>query len=79
MIDAAGIPVTFEFGSGVGAGDNMVAGITVALARGRSLPDAVRYGAAAGAAATLTPGTEPCRRHDVEGLYRQTPASGAHE
>ena len=77
VTDVAGVPVGSGFGSGVGAGDNMVAGITVALARGRPLPDAVRYGAAAGAAATLTPGTEPCRRHDVERLYRPAPDSGA--
>ncbi|WHU48120.1 1-phosphofructokinase family hexose kinase [Gordonia sp. L191] len=79
VTDVAGVPVASEFGSGVGAGDNMVAGITVALARGWPLPDAVRYGAAAGAAATLTPGTEPCRRHDVDRLYRKAPGSGALE
>ena len=43
--------------SGVGAGDAMVAGITVALSRGWSLTEAVRYGIAASAAKLLTPGT----------------------
>lgn len=57
--------------SRVGAGDSMVAGIGFALARGDSLQDAVRYGVAAGAAAVMTPGTELCRREDVERLYRR--------
>jgi len=57
--------------SSIGAGDSMLAGILVSLVRGRSLADAVRFGAAAGAAALLRPGTELCRREDVERLYRQ--------
>lgn len=56
-------------GSGVGAGDSMVAAITVGLARGWPLRDAVRFGTAAGAAMLLTPGTQPCLRADVERLY----------
>ncbi len=55
--------------SKVGAGDSMVAGITHQLARGAALSAAVRFGVAAGAAAVLTPGTELCRRADVERLY----------
>ena len=43
--------------SGVGAGDAMVAGITVARSRGWSLTEAVRYGIAASAAKLSTPGT----------------------
>ncbi|MBN1382918.1 MAG: 1-phosphofructokinase family hexose kinase [Deltaproteobacteria bacterium] len=57
--------------SKVGAGDSMVAGIVLSLARGRSLPDAVRYGVAAGAAAVMTPGTQLCNREDTERLFRQ--------
>jgi 6-phosphofructokinase 2 len=60
---------TVPIRSRVGAGDSMVAGIVLALARGASLSDAVRYGVAAGAAAVMTPGTELCRREDVERLY----------
>lgn len=67
--DVAGVPVAPGVGTGVGSGDSMVAAITVALTRGWSLVDAVRYGAAAGAAAMLTPGTEPCRADDVDRLY----------
>lgn len=57
--------------SKVGAGDSTVAGIVLALARGRSWREAVRFGVAAGAAAVMTPGTELCRREDVEKLYAQ--------
>lgn len=38
------------------------------LASGDSLPDAARCGVAAGAAAVMTPGTELCRKDDVENL-----------
>jgi len=55
--------------SKVGAGDSMVAGITLALARDYALYDAVRFGVAAGAAAVMNPGTELCRREDTESLY----------
>jgi 6-phosphofructokinase 2 len=57
--------------SKVGAGDSTVAGMVLALARGRSWREAVRFGVAAGAAAVMTPGTELCRREDVERLYEQ--------
>ena len=52
--------------SKVGAGDSMVAGITLGLARGHSLRDAVRFGIAAGAAAVMNDGTELCRREDAQ-------------
>lgn len=55
--------------SGVGAGDAMVAAITVGLSRDWSLNDAVRYGIAAGAAKLMTPGSQPCARADVERLF----------
>ena len=57
--------------SKVGAGDSMVAGIALALSRGLDLPDAARFGVAAGSAAVMTPGTQLCRREDAERLYRQ--------
>ena len=52
--------------SAVGAGDSMVAGLVVGLLRGRSLRDALALGIAAGSAALLTPGSQVCRRDDVE-------------
>jgi 6-phosphofructokinase 2 len=55
--------------SGVGAGDAMVAAITVGLSRDWSLSKSVRYGIAAGAAMLLTPGTQPCTRADAERLF----------
>jgi 6-phosphofructokinase 2 len=58
--------------SKVGAGDSMVAGIVLRLARGDKVQDAVRFGVAAGAAAVMTPGSELCRREDAERLYRQS-------
>jgi 6-phosphofructokinase 2 len=59
--------------SRVGAGDSMLAGVVLALARGMALRAAVRYGIAAGAAATLNPGTQLCAREDVERLFDLTP------
>jgi 6-phosphofructokinase 2 len=57
--------------STVGAGDSMVAAIVHALAGGRTLGDAVRFGVAAGAAAVLNSGTELCHRADAERLDSQ--------
>ncbi|QLL05672.1 1-phosphofructokinase family hexose kinase [Mycobacterium vicinigordonae] len=60
--------VPMDGGSGVGAGDAMVAGITVGLSRGWTLPEAIRLGIAAGAAMLLTPGTAACSAADVNSL-----------
>jgi 6-phosphofructokinase 2 len=57
--------------SKVGAGDSMVAGTVLSLARGQTPRDAVLFGVAAGAAAVMTPGTELCRREDAERLYEK--------
>jgi 6-phosphofructokinase 2 len=65
--------VAVPAGSGVGAGDAMVAGITVGLSRGWPLDKAIRLGIAAGAAMLLTPGTAPCARADVERLFPLVP------
>lgn len=69
--------IEVPIGSAVGAGDSMVAGITLALAAGRSLEEALRYGIAAGAAALITPGTELARREDVERLYSAASERGS--
>jgi 6-phosphofructokinase 2 len=55
--------------SRVGAGDCMVGGITLMLAKEKSIEEAVRYGISAGASAVMTPGTELCRREDTERIY----------
>ena len=62
---------TVNIKSKVGAGDSMVAGMVTALARGWDVPDAVRFGVAAGAAAVMTPGSELCSREDTERLYQE--------
>ena len=62
---------TVSIHSKVGAGDSMVAGLVLALSRGNSLADALRFGVAAGSAAVMTGGTELCRREDAERLFRE--------
>jgi 6-phosphofructokinase 2 len=62
---------TVPIRSRVGAGDSMVAGTVLALARGMPVGDAVRFGVAAGASAVMTPGSELCRRDDTERLYAE--------
>jgi 6-phosphofructokinase 2 len=58
---------TVPIKSKVGAGDSMVGGMVLALSKGMDLPDVVRFGMAAGAAAVMTPGTELCRRRTPNG------------
>ena len=67
---------TVPIRSRVGAGDSMVAGIVLALARGLELPQAARFGVAAGAAAVMTSGTELCRRDDTERLFDEMGGEG---
>jgi 6-phosphofructokinase 2 len=52
------LPPTVPIVSKVGAGDSMVAGITLSLARGNPLRESVLFGVAAGSAAVMTPGSE---------------------
>lgn len=66
-IRAPAVPVK----SKVGAGDSMVAGIVLGLARDMPLRDAVRLGIAAGSATVMMPGTQLCRREDAERLFEQ--------
>mgnify|MGYP002795024998 CR=1 FL=1 len=63
------VPPTVKQDSTVGAGDSMVGGLILSLSRGDSLSDAVKWGVAAGTAATITPGTELCRKKDVEKIF----------
>jgi len=64
------LPPTVPIISKVGAGDSMVAGIVLSLARGNPLRESVLFGVAAGTAAVMTPGTELCRREDAERLFK---------
>lgn len=54
--------------STVGAGDSMVAGMVLALSQNRSFKEVLQYGVACGTAATMNPGTELCRKEDVDKL-----------
>jgi 6-phosphofructokinase 2 len=64
-------PLNVEVKSAVGAGDSFVAGMTLALADGKPLEEAAMFGAAAGTAAVLSPGTSHCARADILRLYDQ--------
>ena len=57
--------------SAVGAGDSFLGAMVWARASGKSMAEAFRYGAAGGAAAVLTAGTELCRPQDVHRLAGQ--------
>ena len=63
------LPPTVPIVSKVGAGDSMVAGVVLSLARGKPLRESVLFGVAAGTAAVMTPGTELCQREDAERLF----------
>lgn len=65
------VPPRVEIRSTVGAGDSAVAGLVLKLSQGHGIEEACRWAAAAGTAAALTPGTELCRRADVERLLPQ--------
>lgn len=65
-------PVPVQVVSGVGAGDAMVAAISVGLTRGWSLSEAVRFGVATGAAMLMTPGTKAPNRADAERFFDVT-------
>ncbi|UCH50655.1 MAG: 1-phosphofructokinase [Chloroflexota bacterium] len=64
-------PPKVEIRSTVGAGDSAIAGLVLKLSQGHGIDEAARWAVAAGTAATLTPGTELCRREDVERLLPQ--------
>ena len=64
-------PPTVPIKSKVGAGDSMVAGIVLSLAKGNNLEKSVIYGLAAGSAAVMTPGTELCTKEDTQKLYKK--------
>lgn len=56
--------------SKIGAGDSMVAGIVLGLARGMSVQEAVLFGMAAGASAVMTPGTQLCEKKTTERILQ---------
>ena len=58
--------------STVGAGDSFLGAMLWRLASGDEVPQALRYGVAAGSASLLSPGTTLCRTQDVERLLPLT-------
>ncbi|GAA4644055.1 1-phosphofructokinase family hexose kinase [Pontixanthobacter gangjinensis] len=64
--------IAVEARSAVGAGDSFLAAMVFALAAGKAVDEAFRFGLAAGAAAVLTPGTDLCRPDDVERIYERS-------
>ncbi len=63
------VPPTVKQKSVVGAGDSMLGGIILSMSRGDDLMDSVKWGVAAGTAATMTPGSELCRKEDVQKIF----------
>lgn len=62
-------PIVYQK-STIGAGDSMVVGMVLALAKGKSPTEMVQYGVACGTAATMTAGTQLCKKKDVEELNK---------
>lgn len=63
------VPPPIKSQSTVGAGDSMVGAMTLKLAEGASLEEMVRYGVAAGSAATINQGTRLCSRENTQKIY----------
>ncbi|WP_114195318.1 6-phosphofructokinase II [Edaphovirga cremea] len=63
------VPPPVKKMSTVGAGDSMVGAMTLKLSTGADLRDIVRYGVAAGSAATLNLGTRLCSNEDTQRFY----------
>ncbi|ELY4675206.1 6-phosphofructokinase II [Cronobacter turicensis] len=63
------VPPPMKSQSTVGAGDSMVGAMTLRLARDAPLLDMVRYGVAAGSAATINQGTRLCSLENTDRIY----------
>ncbi|MGK0704831.1 6-phosphofructokinase II [Yokenella regensburgei] len=72
-VDAHGVvqvvPPPMKSQSTVGAGDSMVGAMTLKLAQHASLQDMVRFGVAAGSAATINQGTRLCSLENTQAIY----------
>ncbi|MGU3523074.1 6-phosphofructokinase II [Enterobacteriaceae bacterium C23F] len=72
-VDASGsvqvVPPPIKSQSTVGAGDSMVGAMTLKLAENAPLEEMVRYGVAAGSAATINKGTRLCSAENTNTIY----------
>ncbi|MBA7847569.1 6-phosphofructokinase II [Klebsiella sp. RHBSTW-00484] len=72
-VDASGsvqvVPPPMKSQSTVGAGDSMVGAMTLQLAEDATLEDMVRFGVAAGSAATINQGTRLCSLENTQKIY----------
>ena len=72
-VDASGsvqvVPPPMKSQSTVGAGDSMVGAMTLRLAENAGLEDMVRFGVAAGSAATINQGTRLCSQANTQKIY----------
>ncbi|MFT7233385.1 MAG: 6-phosphofructokinase 2 [Cyclobacteriaceae bacterium] len=63
----------------IGAGDNMVVGMVLSLSMGKLLSEMVRYGVAAGTAATMNAGKQLCEKQNVDELNEWILAHGSRD
>lgn len=63
------VPPPIKSQSTVGAGDSMVGAMTLKLAENADLKTMVRYGVAAGSAATINQGTRLCSRDNTQKIF----------
>lgn len=63
------VPPPIKSQSTVGAGDSMVGAMAMKLAENASLIEMVRYGVAAGSAATINQGTRLCSRENTQKIF----------
>lgn len=63
------VPPPLKSQSTVGAGDSMVGAMTLKLAENASLTEMVRFGVAAGSAATINQGTRLCSHDNTQKIY----------
>ncbi|MFB5077601.1 6-phosphofructokinase II [Raoultella sp. C349492] len=72
-VDSSGsvqvVPPPMKSQSTVGAGDSMVGAMTLRLAENAGLEDMVRFGVAAGSAATVNQGTRLCSQENTHKIY----------
>lgn len=72
-VDSSGsvqvVPPPMKSQSTVGAGDSMVGAMTLRLAEDAGLEDMVRFGVAAGSAATVNQGTRLCSQENTHKIY----------